>query len=71
MKCCNHDCDQSDRCPHRLAKKTATPPCAANSDGRNLLGNAIDELLDDTGLMLLQGIALLCFVVSIILYASL
>ncbi|MDH6185511.1 hypothetical protein [Polaromonas sp. CG_23.6] len=70
MKCCTHDCRQGDDCPVRLARLaglTATPRNTDNSDN----SDAIDDFLDDTGLMLLQGIALLVFIVSVILYASL
>ena len=71
MKCCNHDCDQGERCPLHLAKPAATPLITANSDGSNPLCDSIDEFLDDTSVLLMQGIALLGFVVSALVYASL
>ena len=71
MKCCNHDCDKGDRCPLRLTKPAATPLITTNSDGSNPQCDSIDEFLDDTSVLLLQGIALLGFVVSALMYASL
>lgn len=67
--CCTHDCRQGRDCPARLAqaaieKASATPLNTDNSDGSSA-GNAIDELLDDTGLMLLQGIAMLMALASL------
>ena len=40
-----------------------------NSDGSSA-GDEADELLDDTSLLILQGLALVAFVVSAVLYAS-
>jgi hypothetical protein len=71
--CCTHDCRQGRDCPARMARvtpqadDTATPLNTGNSDGSDPHRDSTDELLDDTGLMLLQGIALLVFIV----YASL
>jgi hypothetical protein len=63
--CCNQACRQGRKCPARTCALIT-----ANSDGTSA-GHAIDELLDDTGLLLGQGIALLVFVVSAVMYASL
>lgn len=70
MKCCNHDCAQSDRCPIHLARmkqQPATPPLTAGSCEHC---DRTDGLLDDTGLLILQGMVLLVVVVSVIAYAS-
>lgn len=72
-RCCTHDCRQGRDCParaDRVTHQTATPLNTDNSDGSSA-GNSIDELLDDTGRMLLRGIALLVLIVSLIVYASL
>lgn len=62
-RCCTHDCHQGRDCPARPAPPTATPLDTANSDGTSA-GHAIDEFLDDTGLLIMQGMALVGFVVS-------
>lgn len=74
MNCCEFhrlDCDQGNICPLRSAcpAKQATPLNTENSDGTSA-GHAEDELLDDTGLLLCQGLALVVFIVSIVTFAS-
>ena len=71
MNCCEFhklDCDQGDFCPLRSAclANRATPLNTDNSDGSSA-GHAADELLDDTGLLICQGIALAMFSVSLVL----
>ena len=65
MSCCTYGCTQSADCPAR-----ACPLHTDNSDGSSA-GHAEDELLDDTGLLILQGMALVGSVVSAVIYASL
>ena len=67
--CCTYDCRQGDDCPVRKAGHTATALNTDNSDGSSA-GHAEDELLDDTGLLLCQGLALVVFIVSIVTFAS-
>jgi hypothetical protein len=74
MKCCNHDCDQGDRCPIRqagLSRPTATSQSSSSAhppmDDEYFY---IDDFMDDTS-VLLQGIALLGFVVAALMCASL
>ncbi len=65
--CCTHDCNQGADCPVRMARQTATPLNTANSDGSSA-DHTEDELLDDTGLLICQGIALTLFAVSVVIY---
>jgi hypothetical protein len=51
------------------APRSATQMFIDNSDGSST-GHAEDELLDDTGWLLLQGLALVAFVVSVVALIS-
>ena len=51
----------------RLAKPAATPLITDNSDASSA-HHGDDELLDDTGLLICQGIALVIFAVSLVMY---
>lgn len=76
MNCCTHDCNQGRGCQVRVNRllqaeldALTTPLITGNSDASS--AHDTDDLIDDTGLLMLQGIALLSFVVSAVLYASL
>ena len=75
VSCCDFhhqvECGQGDFCPLRSAclAKRAMPLITENSDGSSA-GNPVDELLDDTGLLICEGLALLAFIVSVLAYAS-
>ena len=63
LDCCTYDCCQGCDCPARaarLAPHTATP-LITDASARN----AIDKPLDDTGLLICQGLALVVFFVSL------
>jgi hypothetical protein len=65
------DCEHTERA--RWAARLAPTACAlitANSDGTSA-GHATDELLDDTGWLMLQGLALVAFAVSVVALISL
>lgn len=78
MSCCTHDCRQGRDCPARMAPAAIEKAAAPVNPGHNaasdlppkFIDDSIDEFLDDTGLLLLQGIALLSFVVSALMCAS-
>lgn len=63
--CCTHTCRQGRKCPARTSCALIT----VNSDGTSA-GCTTDELLDDTGWLLLQGIALVAFAVSVVALIS-
>lgn len=65
LVCCHQASQQGRKSPAR-----ATALDTENSDGSSA-GHAADELLDDTGLLICQGLALLIFIVSALIYTSL
>jgi len=70
-RCCTHNCRQGDDCPVRLARlaqTTATPLNTDNSDGSST-GHAEYDLIDGTGLLMLEGLALVACVVSFLVFA--
>ena len=86
MNCCHHDCAQGRACALRAAiqavqateaaqasaAKTLHASQPVTSDGGAHIGpREMDELTDDTGLLIFQCLALVVFVVSMALYALL